>query len=75
MKILAVTNMYPTETSPWAGTFIEQQVESLRRAGADVDVLFVDRVRHGLRAYRGLARSVRSRVATSSAAIALFALS
>jgi glycosyltransferase involved in cell wall biosynthesis len=64
MRILAVTNMYPTPGRPWAGTFIEQQVESLRKAGADVDLLFVDRLLNGLRAYRGLARAVREREAT-----------
>jgi len=42
MKILAVTNMYPTPERPAFGTFVESQVDSLRREGIEVDVLFVD---------------------------------
>jgi teichuronic acid biosynthesis glycosyltransferase TuaC len=42
MKVLVLTNMYPTPESPSWGTFVEEQVESLRREGIEVDVLFVD---------------------------------
>ena len=42
MKVLAVTNMYPTPDMPAFGTFIESEVESLRREGVDVDLLFVN---------------------------------
>lgn len=42
MKILVVTNMYPTPDEPSFGTFVYDQVESLRQAGADVDVLFIN---------------------------------
>ena len=62
MRILAVTNMYPTDAAPWAGTFVEQQIASLRRSGVTVDLLFVDRLGRGLRAYWGLAAEVRRRV-------------
>lgn len=51
MKVLAITNMYPTGDRPWMGTFVEQQVESLRRAGVDVEVLFIDRRTEGARTY------------------------
>ena len=42
MKVLVITNMYPTESRPIFGPFIKDQVESLRAAGVEVDVLFVD---------------------------------
>jgi len=40
MRVLVVTNMYPTKEMPSFGTFVHKQVESLRREGLEVDVLF-----------------------------------
>ncbi len=40
MRVLVVTNMYPTEEEPAFGTFVGEQVAALRRRGVDVDVLF-----------------------------------
>ena len=42
MRVLKVTNMYPTEDRPHFGIFVRQETESLRRLGIDVDVLFID---------------------------------
>ena len=42
LSALVVTNMYPTPETPMAGIFVAEQVESLRRRGMAVDVLFVD---------------------------------
>lgn len=42
MKVLVVTNMYPTPDMPAFGTFVHDQVEALRREGATVDVFFVN---------------------------------
>ncbi|HEU5423441.1 MAG TPA: glycosyltransferase [Nitrolancea sp.] len=42
MRVLVVTNMYPTPEKPVFGTFVRTQVECLRRAGIDVDVLAMD---------------------------------
>lgn len=42
MKVLVITNMYPTADMPFFGTFIKEQVESLRKGGVEVDVLFVN---------------------------------
>jgi glycosyltransferase involved in cell wall biosynthesis len=42
MKVLAVTNMYPTPDMSAFGTFIESEVESLRREGIEVDLLFIN---------------------------------
>jgi teichuronic acid biosynthesis glycosyltransferase TuaC len=38
MRALVVTNMYPTAERPARGVFVRDQVEALRRRGADVDV-------------------------------------
>lgn len=42
MKVLVVTNMYPRPEAPSHGVFVGDQVESLRRLGLDVDVLFMN---------------------------------
>ncbi len=40
MKVLVVTNMYPNPRQPAFGTFVQDQVQDLRQAGLEVDVLF-----------------------------------
>ena len=42
MRVLVVTNMYPTAEMPFFGTFVKEQVESLREEGVEVDVFFVN---------------------------------
>ena len=42
MKVLVLTNMYPTHEAPALGTFVRDQVESLEKEGVHVDVLFVN---------------------------------
>ena len=42
MRILVFTNMYPTETMPFYGSFVGDEVNALRRGGVDVDVYFVN---------------------------------
>ncbi len=39
MKLLVVTAMYPTPDNPAFGSFVKAQVECLRGAGVDVDVM------------------------------------
>src|SRR5260221_3540340 len=60
MRILAVTNMYPTPQVPSGGSFVEQQVEGLQRIGLNVEVLFVDRLQSGMRVYLGLRERLRA---------------
>jgi teichuronic acid biosynthesis glycosyltransferase TuaC len=38
MKVLLITSQYPRPDAPFAGIFIQRQVEELRRQGVDVDV-------------------------------------
>src|SRR6185295_1701908 len=39
MRILFVTNMYPTTEKPGWGSFVMREAESLKRVGQTVDVL------------------------------------
>ena len=47
MRVLAITNLYPSDNSPGSGVFIEQQIQALRSRGLEVEVMFVDRRREG----------------------------
>ena len=64
LRVLVVTNMYPTPEDPSYGAFVANQVHSLSRAGVDVVVEFVDG-RHSVSAYLraplGIRRRVRAR--------------
>jgi glycosyltransferase involved in cell wall biosynthesis len=51
MRILAVTNMYPSAANPSSGVFVQEQVKGLCAAGLDVRVLFIDRRREGALEY------------------------
>lgn len=42
MRVLVVTAMYPTEEHPAFGTFVKEQVESLRDTGIEVDILVIN---------------------------------
>lgn len=59
MRVLTVTNMYPTESRPGYGIFVENHVRALRSLGVQVDVFFSDPT-EGRSAYlRGLPRLAR----------------
>lgn len=62
MRILTVTNMYPTPAEPWFGSFVKDQIDALRTLGVSVDVFHFDG-RHDWRAYGTAARAVRRLVA------------
>jgi glycosyltransferase involved in cell wall biosynthesis len=64
MKVLVVTNMYPTAPRPWSGVFVAEQVEDLRALGVAVDVLSFDG-RADWREYPRAARSLRRRAAAN----------
>lgn len=42
LRVLVLTNMFPTPQYPAFGTFVAEQVEALRRRGLDMDVLFIN---------------------------------
>lgn len=62
MRVLALTNFYPTPRHPTSGTFVEQQVVGLRRSGLDVEVMLVDRYERGMRSYFTMGAELRSRI-------------
>ena len=62
LRVLLVTNMYPTVEEPWYGCFVRDQVEDLRSLGVDMHVLAFDGRRDVL-GYGRTAREVRQRVA------------
>ena len=64
-RVLVVTNMYPSESRPYAGIFVQRQVSDLRRAGVPIEVVVIGgergrgdyiaaraRVRHAVRHFR-----------------------
>ena len=65
LNILTVTSIYPTPEEPGLGAFVASQVESLRRVGLGVDVLFLDVRRSKWELARGIAK-VRARAATGA---------
>lgn len=42
MKVLVVTNMYPTRERPSFGSFIKTQVDSIVRKSVEVDIIFIN---------------------------------
>jgi teichuronic acid biosynthesis glycosyltransferase TuaC len=62
MRILAVTNMYPTRLVPDRGTYVQTQIEGLKKIGLEIDVLFVNRLQKGMGVYFGLRRHLRAMV-------------
>jgi glycosyltransferase involved in cell wall biosynthesis len=63
LRALIVTNMYPTPTAPAMGTFVAAQVDSLREAGVEIELVHLPRSDNGRRVYRNLAQRVKSSVA------------
>jgi len=55
MRVLAVTNMYPSPERPTLGIFVRSQIESLRRLGVAVEVHVID----GWRGASSYARALR----------------
>lgn len=62
MRILVITNMYPSPAFPSRGVFVEEQVKGLRSVGLEVEVEFIDRLREGPMAYYRLGRRIRAAV-------------
>lgn len=54
MKVLLVTNMYPTPEEPAFGTFIYDQVMSLSQLGVEMDVLLINGRKSAWNYARGL---------------------
>jgi teichuronic acid biosynthesis glycosyltransferase TuaC len=62
LKVLLVTNLYPTPTEPWYGCFVREQAEDLAALGIDLEILHFDGRQDSLN-YLRAAWEVRRRVA------------
>src|SRR2546423_7136239 len=62
MRILAITNIYPTARFPGRGVFVQEQIKGLRSSGVEVRVLFVDRWQEGPTVYYRLQGKIRNAV-------------
>ncbi len=56
LRVLVVTNMYPTSSDPVYGTFVRTQMDSIGRLGLDVNVDFIDGRRGAWRYVTAIAR-------------------
>jgi glycosyltransferase involved in cell wall biosynthesis len=65
MKVLVITNMFPTEREPGNGSFVSDQVDDLRELGVDVEVLAFDG-RHAKTEYARAAHRLRRVTATGA---------
>lgn len=66
MRVLAVTNIYPSPGAPGSGVFIEQQVQGLLSRGIEVRVMLVDRRREGPWIYYRMTPQLKREVAEFS---------
>jgi glycosyltransferase involved in cell wall biosynthesis len=62
VKVLAITNDWPTPSFPGSGCQIRQFVKGLREIGVDIDVAFFNRRAHGMRVYAEIPGQLRSRL-------------
>jgi glycosyltransferase involved in cell wall biosynthesis len=62
LRVLVVTNMFPTAEEPWFGSFVRDQVEDLRGLGLELRLLRFDG-RHQTLNYVRAVREVRQAVA------------
>jgi glycosyltransferase involved in cell wall biosynthesis len=67
VRVLVVTNVYPSPDRPFSGTFVHDQVESLHALGLELDVLHVRRHAAGAGIYRGLGGRVRDQARDTGA--------
>ena len=51
MKILHITNAYPSNDNPIKGVFIKEQIDSLNNSNVKNDVYFIDKSTDGAKAY------------------------
>jgi len=58
LSILVVTNMYPSAGHPALGTFVKEQVQSIRVQGVHVDVLFINGPQRKLNYFTGIFRYI-----------------
>ena len=66
MKILHITNNYPTKSHPIFGIFVKEQIESLKSYGIKSDVFFINGREKGKNAYFSGLRDLRRKLKTNN---------
>jgi glycosyltransferase involved in cell wall biosynthesis len=61
MKVLVLTNMYPSDQHVWSGIFVREQIEDLEALGVDIELMVIEGRRSRLNYLRGL-RELRGRL-------------
>jgi glycosyltransferase involved in cell wall biosynthesis len=62
MKVLAVTNIYPTALHPASGVFVLNQIESLRQLGIEIELLHINRLEQGRSMYWKLPKLLQGKI-------------
>jgi len=60
MRVLHITNFYPTDENPLFGVVVKEQIESLRKIGGIVDVHFINARKFGRFEYLRAAKEIRN---------------
>ena len=66
MKVLFITNNYPTANFPIFGIFVKEQLEALEKLGLDCDVFFINGREYGVKAYLNSIIGLRNKLKKSS---------
>jgi glycosyltransferase involved in cell wall biosynthesis len=66
VRVLLVTNLYPSRERPDAGVFVVRHLEGLQELGIETELLYVDRAGRGRSVYRRLGVAVRQSVETNA---------
>lgn len=62
MKILHITNNYPTENYPIFGIFVKEQIDSLNKIGVESDVFFINGRKKGKLEYISCVWKLKQRI-------------
>lgn len=62
MKILHITNNFPTKQYPVFGIFVKEQIESLSKLGVANEVFFINGREQGKKAYWRAIKDLRSKL-------------
>jgi len=65
MRILQITNNYPTVNYPIYGIFVKEQIESLKEVGIECDVFFINGREQGKLEYFKCVRKLRKLISTN----------
>ena len=65
MKVLHITNNFPTKQYPVFGIFVKEQIDSLSNLGVSNEVYFINGREFGLKAYWSSIKKLRKKLKSS----------